>query len=129
MRTIKFRAWYEDEQRMIFFGLHDSDCGFDVRELVSVDDFPTMEFIGLADKFGKDIFEGDIVKYGDTYGTVRWDIDNARFYVSAPAQNTEFNSAIWNLHMRWEAMEIIGNIYEKQCDHEYTTVNKESNYE
>lgn len=60
----------------------------------------------MKDKYGKELTEGDIIKYGDTYGTIRWSVDDARFYISAPAQNTEFNNGIWNVNLEHDLHEI-----------------------
>jgi len=60
-RDIKFRAWYESEERMIPWGELEVD-----EELSHIlnDDLadvsPAMQFTGLEDKNGVEIFEGDI---------------------------------------------------------------------
>lgn len=75
----------------------------------AVDSETVGQYIGLTDKNGKKVFEGDIVKANDTYtemsfiGVVKF--DNGSFYI----YDSNFNS-----HYRWMDYEvkIIGNI----CD-------------
>lgn len=119
MREVNFRAWDAYEKRMHHSPeLSDLENAWRWFQMLEDEDSNNniilMQYTGLKDKHGKDICEGDIVKYGDTSGTVRWSVDGARFYVSAPAQNTEFNNAIWNLNLRWESLEVIGNIYDNK---------------
>lgn len=65
MREIKFRAWLNDDKRMVnilaldflhkTWIAHKDLCG-------SFDDIELMQYTGLKDKNGKEIYEGDIIK-------------------------------------------------------------------
>ena len=130
MREIKFRAWDKRNKVMSFFGsffsIEDMDsCGLIFHPKVSDDhkqgnakDFKLMQFAGLKDKNGKEIFEGDILKRkeskvelkeGDidflgTDGLYIVEIKNQRF--AYPINRPDAWSDIF------EDDEIIGNIYE-----------------
>ncbi len=119
MRKIRFRAWDKINKRMFQVGLISISLEF-VREIGdSISYYPfdriiLMRFIRLTDKHGIDIYEGDIIKFGDTYGTIRWSVDETKFYVSASAQNTEFNNGLWRINIGRDShlIVVIGNVYE-----------------
>ena len=83
MREIKFRAWLKKEMQMGYpshlkvghpEGVFEITVPFEeslrtFRKLHSIDQFDLMQFTGLHDKNGKEIFEGDILR-------VKWSIKN-----------------------------------------------------
>ncbi len=108
-REIKFRAWDKNkmEYNPIAYDEWTSECqplNPVINSIQSNLSHPQilMQFVGLLDKQGKEIYEGDIVKhYGLSHTSerkVKW--KNAGFYPFATCQ------------IYPEDCEIIGNIYE-----------------
>jgi hypothetical protein len=134
MREIKFRAWDKNKGKMfsaeevrdskgdlLAVGLHglpiviDRDS-FRDDEIIgwNIDHYITlMQFTGLVDKHGKEIYEGDIIQRVNIKVPllVRWNQKEARFDVAKDPDN--FNATvIWYTQLIEEEYEVIGNIYE-----------------
>lgn len=120
-REIKFRLWKPEEKKMLTWA--------DMRNEHTISDFPyfesacgykLMQYTGLKDKYGKCIYEGDIVKrIGDAYTSefcapVKWDDDIAGFTAfkeNCVDENGQFeHKDVFDY--KPIVIEVIGNIYQ-----------------
>jgi uncharacterized phage protein (TIGR01671 family) len=113
MREIKFRAWRGGDGGCMEFGHYVADHGninwFNLSKSVGKD-LILMQFTGLKDKNGKEIYEGDIVKWDDSgaEGFEKMEVDV--FRVRWECGEDELG---WNLYPFQDfEYEVIGNIYE-----------------
>lgn len=111
MREIKFRAWCVNMKEMIIVSdIHLSETNGYVKDASGgfTKHFELMQFTGLKDKNGKDIYEGDIL-----------DGEYVVYYFTENAQFIEIHKEDWNRGLRdepndlvWTQLEVTGNIYE-----------------
>jgi uncharacterized phage protein (TIGR01671 family) len=136
MREIKFRAWIKKESRMTEVGVlsqngksitvDDSDMDGTYNRHVGGNKFELMQYTGLKDKNGKEIYEGDIVRknFGHlekimTGESHKFEIIMANSAFKAVDMRSMFDNP-QDFYLHKEALmtgnlknfEIIGNIYE-----------------
>lgn len=134
-REIKFRAWWQGVKKMKYFvpgHFEDTPNGWamtfiqeDEKGTIFIGKAEIMQYTGLKDKNGKEIYEGDILNYkrtGDNWAeTPAFDAD---YQITVGFEDGSFvcNETSRPLHdyirnisynpNYWTNWEIIGNIYE-----------------
>ena len=121
MREIKFRAWHKEKKRWLdtvrVFG-DGSWSGSLVEERGEIDGYDEREcelvqYTGLLDKNGKEIYEGDILEIDNKIFVVEY--YPAQFVITGELHSGELHSkGSWYLREFWTKSEqgVIGNIYE-----------------
>lgn len=109
MKTHKFRVWdktthqYLDSEYFRITGQGTVDNYISAEE--SDPNCVIEEFAGLLDKNNQEIYEGDIVKYGDNLGSIKF-ITGAYFIYNIDHRVTPLHYATINL------INVIGNVNE-----------------
>lgn len=115
MRDIKFRAWNTITERYHYNiqNVHDEEFSDSFQNILDDDELIVEEFTGLKDKNGVEIYEGDIVQYGEDKDFIFVVIFKYGCFYAHNILGEKFmtDSLLGSLVMS-EKVSVIGNIHE-----------------
>ncbi|AYV93572.1 YopX family protein [Fusobacterium necrophorum] len=125
MREIKFRAWLKEKNKLVYpewIAFFKDFAEFKVKEAYgytvyrpNYKNIDIMQYTGLKDKNGKEIYEGDIVKVPHFLHDERIKINGVVKYVNNRAEfviDLEDIEETFYCCNQSERIEVVGNIYE-----------------
>lgn len=123
MREIKFRCWDTENKQMLkvqeldfedtFYGGRLSIRADMYNDYFDIEDMILMQYTGIKDKNGKEIYEGDIIKIcaeglgGEAIGKIVYDEYDLAFVLRNEIE--ELSEYLWYAEQQ---IEVIGNIYD-----------------
>ena len=121
-----YRVWHKIEKRFVDLRSIDFEkesIGYDCYreanyyDVAKFDEIVFQQFTGLKDKNGKEIFEGDRVRFAytekrDFFGEVVYFEDRATFGVKSKNAGENFEDLAY--HMQF--FEVVGNIFQLPCN-------------
>lgn len=118
MREIKFRAWdlrnnkwfHQDLFIMTNAGFYPDFREFDDGQSLWDHEFELMQYTGLKDKNGVEIYEGDICKLGYALSVVEYQV--SQFVLKQNTAELYPNILSFEAYKNTVSEEVIGNIYE-----------------
>ena len=120
----KFRAWTEEGEVMYYdvYPFKDDTLLLSYDEIafdeVPASDFILMQSTGLKDKNGKEIFEGDIVKYEAGCNTVTEEVAYDKNFAGFGVRDADTDIIFTFLQLAdvvdLISLEVVGNIYNNQ---------------
>lgn len=137
MREIKFRGWDKEKKEMVYvldmmFLFEDIKgiwvSGYDsinIDHEIFPENLELMQYTGMKDRHGREIYEGDIVKIPAGYGGDRFykeciaviEYEEHGFYprnIHDEFDHDEFGILYQDGFYHWKLFEVIGNIYENK---------------
>ena len=126
MKEFKMKAWLKKENKMVsIIGIDlnyqyirytdDGNLFKDDYKIAEFKDIELLQFTGLKDKAGQEVYEADVIKFNDgiddIYGLISYDDEDAVYCVS-------YENVTEHLSNMAGDFEIVGNIFENPNLHE-----------
>ena len=126
MKEFKMKAWLKKENKMVsIIGIDlnyqyirysdDGNLFKDDYKIAEFKDIELLQFTGVKDKAGQEVYEADVIKFNDgiddIYGLISYDDEDAVYCVS-------YENVTEHLLNMAGDFEIVGNIFENPNLHE-----------